>query len=68
MKRIRPVLLSGGSGTRLWPISRSARPKQFLTLFGYHTLLQTTALRVSDPEMFEAPVVVANAEHRFVVA
>lgn len=68
MKRIRPVLLSGGSGTRLWPISRSARPKQFLTLFGDHTLLQTTALRVSDPEMFEAPVVVANAEHRFVVA
>jgi len=68
MTRIHPVLLSGGAGTRLWPLSRSAYPKQFLTLFGAHSLLQTTALRVGDPALFAPPVVVANAEHRFLVA
>ena len=68
MARIHPVLLSGGAGTRLWPLSRAAYPKQFLSLLGDRSLLQTTALRVSDPDLFEAPMVVANAEHRFIVA
>lgn len=68
MTRIHPVLLCGGAGTRLWPLSRAAYPKQFLTLQGQHTMLQTTALRVSDPAIFAPPVAVANTEHRFIVA
>ncbi|MFX4220833.1 MAG: mannose-1-phosphate guanylyltransferase/mannose-6-phosphate isomerase [Thalassobaculum sp.] len=68
MTKIHPVLLSGGAGTRLWPLSRSAYPKQFLTLLDEHSLLQTTALRVSDPAVFSPPVVVTNADHRFIVA
>lgn len=68
MTRIHPVLLSGGAGTRLWPLSRTAYPKQFLTLQGENSLLQTTALRVSDPPVFAPPLVVANVEHRFIVA
>jgi mannose-1-phosphate guanylyltransferase/mannose-1-phosphate guanylyltransferase/mannose-6-phosphate isomerase len=68
MPRIQPVLLSGGAGTRLWPLSRAALPKQFLTLAGEHSLLQATALRVSGAETFAPPIVVANAEHRFLVA
>ncbi|SDF41430.1 mannose-1-phosphate guanylyltransferase/mannose-6-phosphate isomerase [Thalassobaculum litoreum] len=68
MTTIHPVLLSGGAGTRLWPLSRTAYPKQFLTLQGDHSLLQTTALRVCDPATFAPPLVVANTEHRFIVA
>lgn len=68
MTRIHPVLLCGGAGTRLWPLSRAAYPKQFLTLQGAQSLLQTTALRVSDPATFARPLAVANAEHRFIVA
>lgn len=68
MTLIHPVLLSGGAGTRLWPLSRSALPKQFLPLLGEHSLLQTTVLRVADPDLFAPPVVVTNADHRFLVA
>jgi mannose-1-phosphate guanylyltransferase/mannose-1-phosphate guanylyltransferase/mannose-6-phosphate isomerase len=60
-RRITPVILSGGSGTRLWPLSRADRLKQFLTLSGEHSLIQDTALRVADPAMFAAPMVVAGA-------
>ncbi|HZF94764.1 MAG TPA: sugar phosphate nucleotidyltransferase [Allosphingosinicella sp.] len=60
-RRITPVILSGGSGTRLWPLSRADRLKQFLTLSGEHSLIQETALRVADPAMFAAPMVVAGA-------
>lgn len=63
-----PVVLSGGSGTRLWPLSRSLYPKQFLPLASDRTLLQETLLRTSGAEGFAAPVVVCNEEHRFVVA
>ncbi|WP_132999142.1 mannose-1-phosphate guanylyltransferase/mannose-6-phosphate isomerase [Luteimonas arsenica] len=64
MTQLLPVLLSGGSGTRLWPLSREAYPKQFLALSGGHTMLQDTWLRVA-PLASLAPVVVANEEHRF---
>ncbi|CAH1669058.1 MAG: mannose-1-phosphate guanylyltransferase/mannose-6-phosphate isomerase [Chelatococcus sp.] len=66
--RIMPVLLSGGTGTRLWPLSREAYPKQLLPLASDKTMLQETARRVEDRSTFMAPVVIANAEHRFVIA
>ncbi|MEO7826195.1 MAG: sugar phosphate nucleotidyltransferase, partial [Allosphingosinicella sp.] len=59
-----PVILSGGSGTRLWPLSRQDFPKQFLALAGARTLLQETAARVDDPGRFTAPIVVASQQHR----
>jgi len=60
--KIIPVLMSGGAGTRLWPLSRQARPKQFHRLGGDHSLIQDTALRV-QAAMFEAPIVVCAAPH-----
>jgi mannose-1-phosphate guanylyltransferase/mannose-1-phosphate guanylyltransferase/mannose-6-phosphate isomerase len=63
-----PVILSGGSGSRLWPLSRESFPKQLLPLTGPRTMLQETALRVADPGLFHPVMVVANAEHRFVIA
>jgi mannose-1-phosphate guanylyltransferase/mannose-1-phosphate guanylyltransferase/mannose-6-phosphate isomerase len=66
--RITPVLLSGGTGTRLWPLSREAYPKQLLPLASDKTMLQETARRVADRAEFTAPFVIANAEHRFVIA
>ena len=65
--RIYPVILSGGSGTRLWPLSRKAYPKHLLALTGERSLLQDTALRITDPQRFEAPVIVSNEEYRFVI-
>ncbi len=65
---IQPVILSGGSGTRLWPLSREAWPKQFIQLTADRSLLQLTAMRVADPGRFLPPIVVCNAEHRFLVA
>ena len=67
MTKLQPVLLSGGSGTRLWPLSREAYPKQFLPLAGHDTMLQATWQRVADIAS-AAPIVVANEEHRFLVA
>ena len=67
MLLLQPVLLSGGSGTRLWPLSREAYPKQFLPLAGDDTMVQATWLRVA-PLASAAPIVVANEEHRFLVA
>jgi mannose-1-phosphate guanylyltransferase/mannose-1-phosphate guanylyltransferase/mannose-6-phosphate isomerase len=66
--RIIPVLLSGGAGTRLWPLSREACPKQLLSLLGEKTLLQQAALRVKDATLFDDPIVVANVDHRFAIA
>jgi mannose-1-phosphate guanylyltransferase / mannose-6-phosphate isomerase len=66
--RLHPVILSGGSGTRLWPLSRALYPKQLLPLLSERSLLQEAALRVVASERFAAPVVIANDEHRFIVA
>jgi mannose-1-phosphate guanylyltransferase/mannose-6-phosphate isomerase len=63
-----PVILSGGSGTRLWPVSRESFPKQLWPLISANTLLQETALRAHDPARFAPPVVVCNQEHRFLIA
>ncbi|MDQ8729779.1 mannose-1-phosphate guanylyltransferase/mannose-6-phosphate isomerase [Bradyrhizobium sp. LHD-71] len=63
-----PVLLSGGTGSRLWPLSREARPKQLLSLTDERTLLQQTVARVDDAALFGAPIIIANAEHRFLIA
>lgn len=67
-KPIYPVILSGGSGSRLWPVSRESHPKQLLPMVGETTLLQQTAGRVSDPRRFRPLTVIANSEHRFQVA
>lgn len=61
--RITPVILSGGCGTRLWPLSLPERPKQLLAIGGERTMLQETAARVADPARFAAPIVVAGAAH-----
>ena len=66
--KIHPVILSGGAGTRLWPVSRAIFPKQLMPLTGEQSLLQETAARVSDPARFAAPLVICNEDHRFMVA
>lgn len=66
--KIQPVILSGGSGTRLWPLSRELYPKQLLCLTGKQTLLQQTITRLEGLEQAAAPIVVCNEEHRFLVA
>ena len=62
-----PVILSGGSGTRLWPLSRSSYPKQFLSVDGRHSLLQATALRVAG-KPFAPVLAITNEEQRFLLA
>lgn len=63
-----PVILAGGSGSRLWPLSRQHYPKQLLKLFGDKTMLQQTILRLSGLPNLGVPIVVCNVEHRFMVA
>jgi mannose-1-phosphate guanylyltransferase / mannose-6-phosphate isomerase len=65
--RIIPLIMCGGAGTRLWPASREVRPKQFLPLFGPRSTFQDTLMRVSDATLFERPIVITNAAHRFMV-
>ena len=73
-QQIQPVILSGGSGSRLWPLSRSMYPKQLLPLVTENTMLQETALRLKDlkNENIDVeilpPIIVCNEEHRFFVA
>jgi len=67
-QRIQPVVLCGGSGTRLWPLSRALYPKQLLALASERTLLQDTILRTADASRFTSPIVVGNEEHRFILA
>lgn len=68
MTRIVPVILSGGSGTRLWPLSREHYPKQLLALVGEKTMLQQTALRLDGLTDVASPLLVCNEEHRFLIA
>src|SRR5271168_2607267 len=63
-----PVILSGGAGTRLWPLSREMYPKQLLALTGKHTMLQDTATRLAGIFGARPPIVVCNEAHRFTVA
>ena len=63
---ITPIILCGGSGTRLWPLSRKSYPKQFVPLVGDKTLFQSSALRMTGPE-FAAPIVLTNSDFRFIV-
>ena len=66
-RRIIPLIMCGGAGTRLWPASREGRPKQFLPLFGARSTFQDTLKRVSDATLFERPIVITNATYRFMV-
>jgi len=66
-RRIIPLIMCGGAGTRLWPASREVRPKQFLPLFGARSTFQDTLKRVSDATLFERPIVITNASYRFMV-
>jgi len=66
--QITPVILSGGSGTRLWPLSRKQYPKQYLALSGDNTMLQETILRLNGLDNLADPIIICNADHRFLVA
>src|SRR5258706_11776712 len=68
MHRIAPVLLSGGSGTRLWPVSRALYPKQLLPMTTERTMFQETVTRFSTGPEFAPPIIVCNDEHRFTIA
>ncbi|NOT11346.1 MAG: mannose-1-phosphate guanylyltransferase/mannose-6-phosphate isomerase [Methylococcaceae bacterium] len=63
-----PVILSGGSGTRLWPLSRGQYPKQFLPLVSSHTMLQETVRRLAGVANLKSPIAVCNEDHRFMMA
>ena len=62
-----PVIMCGGAGTRLWPVSRESMPKQFTHLVGQGSTFQQVIRRVSDPELFARPIVITHSEFRFVV-
>jgi mannose-1-phosphate guanylyltransferase/mannose-6-phosphate isomerase len=66
-KRIIPLIMCGGAGTRLWPASREVRPKQFLPLFGKRSTFQDTLARVSDAALFDRPIIITNTAYRFMV-
>jgi len=68
MIKITPVIMCGGSGTRLWPASRDSFPKQFLTLFDDRSTFQNTLKMVSDPQRFNRPVIITNHAYRFLVS
>src|ERR1700722_16691630 len=66
--QIIPVIMCGGAGTRLWPVSRESMPKQFVSLVGDQSTFQQVLRRISEPSLFARPIVITNAEFRFVVA
>ena len=66
--RIVPVIMCGGAGARLWPVSRESMPKQFVRLVGQETTFQEVLARVSDRELFARPIVITHGDFRFVVA
>lgn len=67
-RKIVPILLSGGAGVRLWPMSREQYPKQLLSLCSDHSMLQDTAQRIAEPSRFARPLVICNQDHRFIIA
>ena len=69
INKIIPVILSGGIGSRLWPLSRESLPKQFISIFSEErSLLQTTVIRSQKIQNSENPILICNEEHRFIVA
>ena len=66
--KIIPVILSGGSGSRLWPLSRSAYPKQLIPLISKKTMLQETLFRLSGWQDIGDPIIICGNDHRFIVA
>jgi mannose-1-phosphate guanylyltransferase / mannose-6-phosphate isomerase len=66
MQQITPVILCGGSGSRLWPLSRKSYPKQFVPLVGHKTLFQNSSERLTGPQ-FKNPIIVTNSDYRFIV-
>ena len=66
--QIIPVIMCGGAGTRLWPVSRESMPKQFVSLVGPTSTFQQVLARISDPDLFARPIIITNADFRFVVA
>ena len=68
INKIYPVILSGGSGTRLWPQSRLSFPKQFLKINSDYTLIQETLIRIKNKKIFYPPILICNDEHRFLIA
>src|ERR1700730_8743321 len=66
-RRIIPLIMCGGAGTRLWPASREVHPRQFLPLFGARSTFQNTILRLLDAALFERPIVITNKAYRFMV-
>lgn len=66
--KIIPIILSGGSGERLWPLSRKQFPKQYLPLNTKNTMLQETLLRLNGIKNLGDPIIVCNSDHRFFVA
>ena len=68
MSSIYPVVLSGGTGSRLWPVSRSQMPKQLMPFLSEHSLLQETVLRLAGPDAIAPPLVISNSDHRFMIA
>jgi len=67
-QKIIPVILAGGTGKRLWPMSRTVRPKQFIEILSGQSLFQQTLLRLKESELYADPVIVANNDYRFLVA
>src|ERR1700729_3456654 len=65
MAKIRPVIMCGGSGTRMWPESRESLPKQFIPLIRQRSTFQSIVSLVSDPAIFDPAVVITNIEYRF---
>src|SRR6478736_2468533 len=66
--QIVPVIMCGGAGTRLWPVSRESMPKQFVPLVGQGSTFQQVLTRISHPDLFTRPIVITSADFRFVVA
>ena len=66
--QIVPVIMCGGAGTRLWPVSRESMPKQFVPLVGQASTFQQVLARITDSELFARPIVITKADFRFVVA